>query len=275
MLPVLFKLPRAQFYVYSYSVAFGLAISSAVYLTSRLAEEDGVPSKRIYLMACWEIPGSVAAAKLVGAALLSAGPMGVPTIVHGPLYSLVAFAIGAVLFTVEVKLRRLPWLAIADAAAPGCALAAGVGRVGCFAAGCCWGRPTTSRLGISFGIEAHQVSGTPIGIPLVPTQVIEALACLAAGLWLLHLRNKRVFQGQMALAFMVLYALERFVVEFWRDDLRVTVGALSFSQVLSLAVLLPAVPCYWSLRSRKDRQVGAVFTRSSGLSRPSHQQNQR
>jgi phosphatidylglycerol:prolipoprotein diacylglycerol transferase len=273
---VLFKLPGAQFYIYSYSVAFGLAIFSAVYLTSRLVEEDGVPSKRIYLMACVEIPGSVVAAKLVGAALLTAGPIGIPTIVRGPLYCLVAFAIGAVLFTVEVKLRRLPWLAIADAAAPGCALAAGVGRVGCFAAGCCWGRPTDSRLGLSFGVDAHRVSGTPIGIPLVPTQVIEALACLAAGLWLLHLRNKRAFQGQMALAFMILYASERFVVEFWRDDPRASVGALSLSQMLSLAILVLAVPCYWSLRSRKGRQVGTVSRRSSGLSRPSsNQQNQR
>jgi phosphatidylglycerol:prolipoprotein diacylglycerol transferase len=275
VLPVLFKLPGTQFYVYSYSVAFGLAIFSAVYLTSRLAEEDGVPSKRIYLMAWSEIPGSVVAAKLVGAALLTAGPIGVPTIVHGPLYCLVAFAIGAVLFTVEVKLRRLPWLAIADAAAPGCALAAGVGRVGCFAAGCCWGRPTASSLGVSFGADAHRVSGTPIGIPLMPTQVIEALACLAAGLWILHLRNKRVFHGQMALAFMILYALERFVVEFWRDDPRASVGALSLSQVLSLVILVLAVPCYWFLRSRKDRQVGTVSTGSSGLSRPGHQQNHR
>jgi phosphatidylglycerol:prolipoprotein diacylglycerol transferase len=256
--PELFKIPGISFHIYSYSIVLGLAIYCATYLTSRLAEESGIPSGRIYGMACLQIPVSVIGAKLVGAGLLSAGPVGISAIVHAPLYCLIAFLIGTALLTIEVRLRSLPWLTIVDAAAPGAALAAGLGRVGCFAAGCCWGRPTSSWLGISFGVEAHQVSGTPVGIPLMPTQLIEAVTCLSAGLWLLHLWNKRTFQGQVALGFMVLYALERLLVEFWRDDPRVHAGSLSLSQLLSLAIIIPASVSYLWLRSRRDKGLGHI-----------------
>ena len=67
----------------------------------------------------------------------------------------------------------------AVAFAPGLALGHAIGRVGCFAAGCCWGKPTTSWIGVHFSAKASELTGVPIDTALIPTQLIEAAANLA------------------------------------------------------------------------------------------------
>lgn len=109
------------------------------------------------------------------------------------------------------------------------------GRLGCFATGCCYGKATASPLGIAF----HRSQVAPNGVPLLPVQLWEAAAEALLFLLLTHRIRHGARNGRRLLAlYLLCYAALRFVLEFWRGDAyRGFLGALSVSQVISLATL--------------------------------------
>src|SRR5262249_40589420 len=129
-----------------------------------------------------------------------------------------------------------------------------IGRVGCFSAGCCWGKPTSSWIGVRFPEAATQVTGVPSDVALVPTQLIEAAANLLIFGILLWIWRRRKFDGQVIFAYFMLYAVARFTIEFWRDDPRGAVLGLSTSQFISLLMFpigLIGMLYLWRRRSEK------------------------
>jgi phosphatidylglycerol:prolipoprotein diacylglycerol transferase len=137
--------------------------------------------------------------------------------------------------------HKMPFWTTCDIFAPGIALGHVTGRLGCFAAGCCYGKATTVPWAVIFTNPAAAANvGTPLGIPLHPTQLYEAGAeLLILGALLLAERRGRGFAGRTFWAYMFLYAVSRFIIEFYRGDPRGTVfGALSTSQFISV-VLAP------------------------------------
>ena len=137
---------------------------------------------------------------------------------------------------------KLPWWKTADACAPGIALGNVLGRQGCFAAGCCWGKPTTLPWGVKFTELGHEITGVPIDVPLHPTQLYESFSMLIVFFFLLWLYKHRRFSGQVILFYALLYSIIRFAIEFVRDDPRgdilglTTATGLSTSQIISLIV---------------------------------------
>jgi phosphatidylglycerol:prolipoprotein diacylglycerol transferase len=137
--------------------------------------------------------------------------------------------------------HKMPFWTTCDIFAPGIALGHVTGRLGCFAAGCCYGKATTVPWAVIFTNPAAAANvGTPLGIPLHPTQLYEAGAeLLILGALLLAERRGRGFAGRTFWAYMFLYAVSRFIIEFYRGDPRGTVfGVLSTSQFISV-VLAP------------------------------------
>jgi phosphatidylglycerol:prolipoprotein diacylglycerol transferase len=115
-----------------------------------------------------------------------------------------------------------------------------IGRLGCLAAGCCYGLPTTKPWGITFtdAFAAFNV-GTPLNKPLHPTQLYEAGAELLILIWLLVTERKgRPFPGRTFWGYMLLYAISRFIIEFYRGDERGIIMGVSTSQFISL-ILAP------------------------------------
>jgi phosphatidylglycerol:prolipoprotein diacylglycerol transferase len=155
---------------------------------------------------------------------------------------------GGLILAVVVALwyiRRvgLPLWTTCDVFAPGIALGHVVGRFGCFFAGCCYGKPTMRPWGITFTdpFAASNV-GTPLGVPLHPTQLYEAGAELLILVVLLVTERKgRPFPGRTFWLYMLLYAVSRFVIEFFRGDERGTVFMFSTSQFISLLLAPLAV----------------------------------
>jgi len=141
-----------------------------------------------------------------------------------------------------IRRYGLPWWKTADAFAPGIALGNAIGRQGCFAAGCCWGKPTTMPWGVEFTEAGHEVTGVPLGIHLHPTQLYESFGALLIFFFLLWLHRHKRFSGQVILFYALLYAMMRFTIEFFRDDPRgdilglTTLTGLSTSQMLSLII---------------------------------------
>jgi phosphatidylglycerol:prolipoprotein diacylglycerol transferase len=151
--------------------------------------------------------------------------------------------LGAVL-TGYFLMRRwnLPWWKTADACAPGIALGTALGRQGCFSAGCCWGKPTTLPWGVRFTELGHEVTGVPLGTKLHPTQLYESFAMVIVFFFLLWLHKRKRFSGQVILAYAMIYATVRFLIEFVRDDPRgdifglTTLTGLSTSQMIGILV---------------------------------------
>jgi phosphatidylglycerol:prolipoprotein diacylglycerol transferase len=148
---------------------------------------------------------------------------------------------GGLILAVSVALwyiRRigLPLWTTCDVFAPGIALGHVVGRLGCLFAGCCYGKPTSVPWAITFTdpFAATNV-GTPLNVPLHPTQVYEAGAEALILLLLLGTeRRGRPYPGRTFWLYILLYSISRYVIEIYRGDPRGAIGIFSTSQFISL-----------------------------------------
>jgi phosphatidylglycerol:prolipoprotein diacylglycerol transferase len=135
-----------------------------------------------------------------------------------------------------------------DLASVGIAIGLGFGRIGCFLAGCCFGDVSHGTHALSFpprspasdqhwkqGLIDH--AGEP-SLPVLPTQAFEsAMSFAVAGFLLLYLQGRKRYDGQIFVWFLGLYALGRFVIEFWRADDRGGALGLSTSQLIGLLIV--------------------------------------
>ncbi len=108
---------------------------------------------------------------------------------------------------------RLPLWKVADIAAISLLLAHSVGRLSCWLAGCCYGKPTDLPIGVVFPPD----SVAPSGIPLYPTQLMEATGNFIGFLILFFLyRRGKPFDGAIFSLYLIWYGIERFLLEFIR-----------------------------------------------------------
>lgn len=143
-----------------------------------------------------------------------------------------------------LKKHRLNVLRSTDIFAPAISLGLMFGRTACLMAGCCYGKPcpTDFPLGMTFNIVNRvRPQAEPLGIPLYPTQAIEAFVAIFLFFFLIFYRPKKRFHGELSAIALIVYSIVRFFVEFLRaDDIRGLWfgGALSTSQILSLPLFL-------------------------------------
>jgi phosphatidylglycerol:prolipoprotein diacylglycerol transferase len=164
-----------------------------------------------------------------------------------------------------LRRHHMPALRTCDAFAPGLAFGHVLGRFGCFAAGCCYGKPTNHFWGIIFTNPlAREVSGTPLGVRIEPTQLIEAAAEFFNFVVLTWLLKRKKFDGQIFGSFMVLYGIERFFIEFLRDDPgrgEVFGKLMTGTQLISILLVIGG-GAIWYLKS--GRQPSAIGRQPSG-----------
>jgi len=118
-----------------------------------------------------------------------------------------------------LRAHRIPFLAACDIFAPGLAIGHAIGRLGCFSAGCCYGKETHVAWAVTFtNPMARDITGTPLNVPLHPTQLYEFAAELANFVVLFWLARRKRFEGQVIGLYLFLYGIERFLIEFYRGD---------------------------------------------------------
>ncbi|MBP6715965.1 MAG: prolipoprotein diacylglyceryl transferase [Acidobacteria bacterium] len=153
-----------------------------------------------------------------------------------------------------VRKYKLPVWTTGDLVAPGIALGHVIGRMGCLLAGCCYGRPTDVPWAITFNDPQAALNvGTPLAIPLHPTQLYDAGAeLIILGFLLATEKRGNKFPGRTFWLYLVLYAISRFIIEFYRgDDGRgMAFNALSTSQIVSAAIVPIGLFMLWRLRAR-------------------------
>jgi len=272
MYPEIFRI--GSFPINTYGVFLALAFLCAILITVKLAARDGLPREKIYDLCLWMLLCSLIGSKLLmlftepeyrdhPLQLISLDFLRSGGVFYGGL-------IGAILSGYFLMRRyQLPWWKTADACAPGIAIGNFFGRQGCFAAGCCWGKPTTLPWGVKFTELGHEITGVPLDVRLHPTQLYESFAMLLVFFFLLWLHRHRRFNGQVILFYALLYSVIRFAIEFLRDDPRgdlfglTTLTGLSTSQLISLIVGTGALVLL-VLRWRR----AAGITKAQGVAAP-------
>ena len=241
-----------SFPINTYGVFLAIAFLAAILITVKLAERDGLPRQKIYDLSLWMLLAGLVGSKILmlfvepeyrenPLLLISLDFLRSGGVFYGGL-------LGAVLAGyLLMKRYELPWWKTADAFAPGIAIGNFFGRQGCFAAGCCWGEPTTLPWGVKFSELGHQVTGVPTDTYLHPTQLYESFAMLLVFFFLLWLHKRKRFSGQVILVYALLYSIIRFSIEFVRDDPRgdifglTTLTGLSTSQMISIVIGVSAL----------------------------------
>jgi len=255
MHPILFE--AGGLTIYSYGVLLAAAYLLGLQFALMRARSRGLDSQRVMDLGIWIILSALAGAKLllliVDFDQFTANPRDLLSLARsgGVFYGgLIAAVVVALIY---LRRHNMPLWTTTDVFAPGIALGHIVGRMGCLLAGCCFGKPASVPWAITFNEPAAQaISGTPLGVPLHPTQLYEAGAeALILIFLLLFERRGRSFPGRTFWSYMLLYGVSRFVVELYRGDSRGLVfGTLSTSQFVS-ALLVPLSIVMLILLSRR------------------------
>lgn len=259
MFPRLFTVGHL-FTLHTYGLLVALGLLVGIWMAGRFARRVGVDPDHL-----WNLGVYMALAGLLGAKVfLVFSEWSYYSGNLGRIFSLETLHAGGVwygglIFAILVGglyswHYHLNFISLADAYAPGIALGHAFGRLGCFSAGCCWGRPAEVAWAVTFTDPyANQVVGVPLGIPLHPTQLYEAAAELIIFFLLVLLWRRRSFSGQIFAAYLMLYSVARFIIEFFRGDPRGAYyfnGALSFPQVVSIILFVVAGLLWYYQRHR-------------------------
>ncbi|MCI8484065.1 MAG: prolipoprotein diacylglyceryl transferase [Lachnospiraceae bacterium] len=130
--------------------------------------------------------------------------------------------------------KKADFLAYLDLVLPAVAFAQGCGRIGCFFAGCCYGRETDSALSIQY----WQSNYAPNGVKLIPTQIYSSIGDFAIAFLLMAYAKRKPKKGKVAAGYCILYSIGRFGIEMLRNDYRGAFGFLSTSQLISIFILI-------------------------------------
>lgn len=262
MHPILFEI--GNWPVYSYGVLLAAAYLLGLQLAVSRAKRRGIDATKVMDLGIWIIIAALVGAK----ALLIVVDWDYYSRNPGEMFSIFrsagVFYGGLVVATITglvlIRRYRLPVWATADLYAPGIALGHVIGRMGCFFAGCCWGRPTDLPWGITFTNPQASINvGTPLNVALHPTQLYEAGAeLIILVLLLVTERRGRTFDGRTFWLYMLLYAITRFVIEFYRGDPRGMVMGMSTSQFVSVLLVPVSVGMLvWLARRAQPAKTAA------------------
>lgn len=148
------------------------------------------------------------------------------------------------------RMKKVNFMDYFNLIIPTVALAQAFGRIGCFFAGCCYGKETHSHFGVVF--PEHSLA--PAGIPLVPTQILSSIGDFCLFYILFKIYNDNKTRNQTAAWYLILYSIGRFMIEFLRGDVeRGYIGFLSTSQMISIVVAIAGV--FLLLKQKKETSM--------------------
>jgi phosphatidylglycerol:prolipoprotein diacylglycerol transferase len=258
----------------TYGAVMVLAILAAICTVLRLGRREGFGSGLLLDFSTWLLLVALLGAKVLmvlsnwdyygqhPGEIFSRSTLLAGGVFYGGFIAALLFA------TWYIRLRHLPFWKVVDVYAPAISLGLGLGRIGCFAAGCDYGKPTTSAWGVVFTSPiAHEVTGVPLGIPLYPTQPIMMLASLSIFAFLIWRYPRKSRDGEIFVLYLALYAVARFFIEFLRGDEDrgfVFHHLLSTSQFIAILAFATAVWMALILRHKPARQQAQSVETTEG-----------
>ncbi|MDR2386072.1 MAG: prolipoprotein diacylglyceryl transferase [Deltaproteobacteria bacterium] len=242
-----------------YGLALVAAVLGALFYLNRMAPRAGVCPKRAFDLAFWLIIAGLVGSRLAYVIFNPKNFLNSPLKAfkywEGGLMFQGGLILGLLVVIVLAALGRFKFLLMADALAPALALGQAIGRLGCFVAGCCYGRLAPSHFPLALTFPPGSLA--PAGIPLYPTQLAESLGLLAICFLLTKVLNGPRPAGLILALYLSLAGFLRFVVDLFRGDYRgpqvLDLAPTSYAAA-GLALLGLALTIFLLLRDGKFRQ---------------------
>jgi len=240
MHPVLLQIGSLK--IYSYGVLVAIGFLAALWVSGREIARQGLDREKFLDMGFWVVLSAIAGARMFHVLVYwreyAEAPLEILKLWNGGLVFYGGFLAAVAACVVFLRRNRMPFLPVADASSLGIVLGLAFGRLGCTAAGCCFGKPTTLPWAITFTDPACLA---PLHVPLHPAQIYESMGSFAIFGFLYATRDRFRTPGVRFWTMLILYGAARAFFEIFRDDPRGFVGPFSESQVVSAALIAYAV----------------------------------
>lgn len=225
--------------IHGYGLMIGIGIVLAFIAGTYLAKKKGIDADELFNLTTISVIGGFACAKVLFCIVewdsFVKNPLGTlgssGFVVYGGIIG------GILLCALYCKMKKLPFWKYFDTVLPAVAIAQGFGRIGCFLAGCCYGRETDSFVGIAF----HNSKFAPNDVKLIPTQLFSSAGCFIMAAVLFAYSRKERKDARTGALYLIMYSIGRSVIEYFRNDYRGTIGILSTSQFISIFILIAGI----------------------------------
>ncbi|MGH9507693.1 MAG: prolipoprotein diacylglyceryl transferase [Terriglobales bacterium] len=262
MFPVLFH--GGWFTLHTYGLLVAIGYLTGIFVATHAAKRLGQNPDQIFNLAVYLAIGAIVGAKLFlvlqdwrfyvhePRALLSTDFLESGGIFYGGLI------VALLVLVWFVRHHRLSWLAVGDAVVPGLALGHGIGRMGCYSAGCCWGKPSTiTWFSTTFTRPyAHATVGVPLNVPLWPTELMMAAAGVVIFILLWRMVGRRRYVGELTAFYLFVYGGWRYTIDFFRyysPQAQLFHGLMTDAQLTSLCMMVLAIGIWIWQRGQSQR----------------------
>ena len=254
---VLFQIFGIKVYSYGLMIAIGIIVAGLMFL--RKGKEKGYDEDKLTNLMILAVVSGIVGGKLLFILVNIKEIMKDKSLLYNLGEGFVVY--GAIILgtlSVYIYTRKKKWdfLSVMDCIMPGLAIAQGFGRIGCFLAGCCYGKATDLFMGVTFPVD----SLAPSGIALHPTQLYSSVFDFILGAFLIiYSRNKNAKNGKLTSAYVIFYSIGRFIVEFLRDDKRGALWIFSTSQWIAIGTLILGIILFvWVNKKGRVDNIEAV-----------------
>jgi len=248
-----------NFHLPAYGLMVVIGYFTAVHFTSKIAQRKGIDSIYIQTLSIWIIIGLVIGARLWFVFeywhYFRENFIEIFKLWEGGMVFYGGFVGGLIFGILYLRIKRLYIPDVLDSVAPGLAIGIAIGRIGCFLNGCCFGKVTSSAIGIRFpqryfppAYWSHLKRGlieadSLWSLPVIPTQLIASASLLIIFIILWRIRNKTPFPGFHFSLFLGLYGIQRFVIDFFRyyEGSALVLKVLTLSQAFSILLMILSI----------------------------------
>lgn len=249
-----------KFTIHGYGLMIGIGFLLAVLVGMYRAKKNGLDKEAVLDIAIYAIVAGFLGGKLLYIIVEWERFIDNPKSVIGSSGFVVygGIVLGVLAGFIYCKIKKISFVKYFDLIMPEIAIAQGFGRIGCFLAGCCYGKETDSFLGVVFPSGGL----APAGVKILPTQLFMSAGDFLIALVLILYSRKNKTDGNIGAGYLVLYGLGRFAIEFLRNDSRGEVGVLSTSQFISIFIVAIGIGLFAFniIKQRRTAETVAAVT---------------
>jgi phosphatidylglycerol:prolipoprotein diacylglycerol transferase len=252
--PIIFDLPGALS-VNGYGLMLAIGFFIGIQLALRQGSKEDIDPALILKLIMWIFIGAIVGSRLLHVIAEDPKkylehPIEMFYVWRGGYAFYGGFLLSMFLMFVFCKRHQLPFLKVADLFAPSVAIGLAYGRMGCFLAGCCYGKEWSHSLAVTFPKETLGKAF----VALIPTHTLSSLKGITLFLLLTYLYPRKRFHGQIFFTFLIVYSILRSSIEFLRDDHRGAFfgGTISTSQLISLLIVC-VLAFYFGVRKIREK----------------------
>ena len=241
--------------IHTYGLFLALGLLAGVMVTWKIKRREKIGTRQVFEMALLIIIAGIIGARglyvFMNMSQYSNRPIDIFKIWEGGFVFAGGIIVAISIIALYAWRRGLSFLKLGDLWAPAMAIGQGIGRVGCFFAGCCYGTPTDLKWGVVFN---NPYSMAPLHISLHPTQLYSAASGFLIFVVLLLLHSKKKFEGQVFLWFLILHSTARLAIERFRGDARgiLLAGTMTFTQSAAILILMTAVITLFFIKAKRS-----------------------